>query len=667
MTEFQPKTTQRLAFRIITPLVLIGLLTGSSLYFSVFRSISGFIEERITAELKDMARQFYNICDRNLNDLLMSRAADDKNALWIKKGLAMGQLEDFLRENSLQGYLIENGETLVATWQSPSDLLKLIEKNKKRGLVTLTKFENKHYYVYFNRNHYDFGPWKWNIVLIKEAGQYSSLMKQVRNIYITSGMVHLIGAFFVFFLFRQSIEQPVRKIIAQLKKGEPPAYRGIYEFEFLSSNIRQIMDSLQEKTKWINQIYNIAVTKRGVDFFDDIATALGEIFNLNSTIAKVNPDGETASVVSMFLLEGTLRKNIPISLAGTPCEGVKKEKKIAIIPAGVYKDFPNVKGVCATPVETYMGMPILDRGGAVVAVMNVFGKQRDFSEADINLFKTIGQIVSTEFEILEKESEKEALMQQILLEQKLKAIGILASGVAHNFNNMLVGVLGYTSLIRIKLEEAQKEERPLQGDALAEIVKHLQTVESSAQRAGNLAKELGHIAKRKASSEGLISLIDINKIIKELQQLLVNIFSKNITIAASLSENIPAVQGDALQLEQAFLNICINSNDAMPNGGELTIETFVKDIAEKNPGYPFIKTGQYVTIRISDTGHGMDSETLNHIFEPFFTTKPVDKGTGLGLATAYSTIKAHNGYITVESSQDSGSTFTILLPVAQQE
>jgi signal transduction histidine kinase len=259
--------------------------------------------------------------------------------------------------------------------------------------------------------------------------------------------------------------------------------------------------------------------------------------------------------------------------------------------------------------------------------------------------------------------EKQRLMKQIIEEQKLKGIRVLASGIAHNFNNILVGVLGYASLIRTRLESAKKTNQPLQGQMLDEIIKHIDVIETSSQKAGRLAKELALFSKKRELEEDTIASVDINKVIAELNELILNTFPKNIEISTILTENLPVIKGNAHQLEQAILNICINSKDAMPDGGMLFIETYAARITEKIPEYLFLKPGNYVIIKISDTGTGMDEETISHIFEPFFTTKPVDKGIGLGLSAAYSIIKAHRGYIIAESSSGKGSTFTIYLPI----
>ena len=262
--------------------------------------------------------------------------------------------------------------------------------------------------------------------------------------------------------------------------------------------------------------------------------------------------------------------------------------------------------------------------------------------------------------------EKEKLMEQIIQERKLKGINVLASGVAHNFNNILVGVLGYISLARMKLQNAKEAGKPVQGEFMDEILDQLERAGASADKAGNLARELSVFSKKMAREGSCFAPVNINTIISELNELLLNTFPRNIKIDVSLTGDNPLIEGDASQLEQAFLNICVNSRDAMPGGGKLTIETSLVSITDKDTGYPYIKPGDYAIIKIFDTGKGIDKETMVHIFEPFFTTKPVDKGTGLGLATVYTTIRAHHGHVRADSNPGEGSAFTIILPVLKQ-
>lgn len=490
------RITHSLAFRIIAPAISLILATGFLLYIFVLHYISDFTEQHIKDSLMGISREIYNTCDRNLNELLKAGFADDEKAVRIKKGITIGIIEDFLHQNKSNGIIYEKGNELLTCCLSPK-ILKAVIKDARDNMVSAVEHDGTKYYIY----QMSFEPWDWRITLLKDAADYSALTKKVGFTYIATGGILAIAGLILLYYLRRTIKYPVSKIISSLKAGNQPEYKGIYEFEFLSSSISEMM------------------------------------------------------------------------------------------------------------------------------------------------------------------AEKQRLMKQVIEEQKLKGIAVLASGVAHNFNNMLVGVLGYASLISMKLEDAKRKNQTLQREDMDELLKFTRTIESSAQKASGLARDLAGLSRKRMLEKESVMPIDVNKLITDTQRLLSGMFPKSIEITAKINDDLPAIKGDIMQLEQALLNIAINSKDAMPDGGKLTMETFVANIVKENSKYHYLKDGKYVAIQISDTGTGMDEATLSHIFEPFFTTKPVDKGTGLGLATVYSIIKAHRGYVIAESIPNKGSTFTIYLPI----
>ncbi|MCL5236892.1 MAG: ATP-binding protein [Nitrospirae bacterium] len=655
MKEHQQNIVNSLAFRIIMPVIMIILLTGIGLYIFVLRSVSGFADRQIKKAFSEKASDINRICDENLNEILKKGLANDEKAVGIKKGFTIGVIEDYMHHNNLMGVIKEKNKNFLSACCLPPAFISALKKNTNLNEVTALDLSGKKYYIYSAR----FEPWDWHILLVRDAAEYSTLIRRVRFAYGITGATLFMAALMLIHYLNSAIQQPIKEIIAPLKKGEKPAYTGeIGEFEFISENIRLMMESLEEKTRWINHIHHIAVTRRGEEFFDEIAITIGKIFNLNSRIARVNPDSETATVFALYF-NGELQKNITISLKDTLCEGVRTKKQMIVIEKDAYKKFPLSDGLTrTTKADSYIGFPVFDRKGEVIGIVNAFGEHREFTESDINLLQTIGQMVAVEFEILERETEKEKLIEQIIQEQKLESIGILANGIAHNFNNILVGVLGYASLIRIRLEEARGESQP----ALDEIIRYIDVIETSAQKASNLVRELGNLSKGRPFEERADSPVNIDRVMDELQKLLVSTFPKNIEIISDLPDDLPRIKGDMSQLEQAILNVCLNSKDAMPGGGTLIIKTRTSIIAEKDSRHPYLLPGRYVKITVADTGVGIDEENLSRIFEPFFTTKPADKATGLGLSIAYAIIKAHNGHILAESTPGAGSTFTIHLP-----
>jgi len=246
-------------------------------------------------------------------------------------------------------------------------------------------------------------------------------------------------------------------------------------------------------------------------------------------------------------------------------------------------------------------------------------------------------------------TELSALQEQLLQAQKMESIGRLAGGVAHDFNNILSGVLGYASLMKTKMPPTHP------------FYDYVETIERGAVRASELTARLLGFAR-----QGQFARIplDVNKIAMDTAKLLQSTIKKTIEVHLDLQDGIPAISGDPSQIHQVIMNLCVNARDAMPDGGRLTLATGSRHI-DSPPGtldQP-LQEGTYVFIRIEDTGTGMSQETRQKIFEPFFTTKE-DKGTGLGLAMVYGVVQKHGGFSDVKSEPGSGSIFTVYLPVA---
>ncbi|MBI5027097.1 MAG: response regulator [Nitrospirae bacterium] len=641
------KIINSLPFRIITPVILIVLLIGLGLYLFVLRSVSGFADIHIKDNFLNMSHDVYNICDRSLSELLRTGLAGDEKAVRIKKGLAIGEIENFLRQNNIEGYIIENGKEVLYTGDLPPQFLEMMEKNLEENVVSSIEYAGGKYYTY----HIHFEPWKWHIILTKDASAYSQLVQKVNVAYGATAFILLINALLVLFYLHRSIRMPIDRIITSLKKGEKPGYKGIYEFEFLSNNVSQIMMSLQEEIKMLNNIYHIAASRRGEEFFDEVTMAIGRLFDLNSFIARINPDGETAYVVSLHL-NGEIKKGINIFLKDTPCEDITSRKHMCVIERNAYKQFPEVEFLTSIKADSYIGFAVFDRKGDVVGMVNAFGKQREFTEPDIKVFQTVGQMVATEFEMLEKEKEEKRMREQLFQAQKMEAIGSLAGGIAHDFNNMLQGILGYASLLKMKLSEDDPIYRPL------DVIEH------SAERAAELTKQLLGFARK---GKYIVEPLNLNDVVDDVLKLITRTFDRTIEIKTTIDSGLWAIEGDRSQIENVILNLCLNARDAMPAGGILHIKTSNIEIMEETKPFAWMKEGKYAVIKVNDTGRGMDEEVKKQIFEPFFTTKEKGKGTGMGLAMVYGVVKSHDGFITVDSELGKGSTFTIYLPAVEKE
>lgn len=268
------------------------------------------------------------------------------------------------------------------------------------------------------------------------------------------------------------------------------------------------------------------------------------------------------------------------------------------------------------------------------------------------LYQTGQQYVSElEYTIAERkraEAEKEKLRNQLVQSQKMDAIGQLAGGVAHDFNNMLCGIIGNAELLQSEITDKQ----------LRNLVNEIITL---GRRSADLIAQLLAFSRK---GQTQIVLIDLHQIIGDVISILKHSIHPNIKITTKLQTTPCITEGDPAQIQSALLNLAINARDAMPEGGTLEISTRIVNLdAQSTPQYTCEPSpGSYIEIAMADTGIGMDSTTLEHIYEPFFTTKKLGEGTGMGLSAVYGTMKSHGGAISVISIPGQGTTFRLYFP-----
>ncbi len=269
---------------------------------------------------------------------------------------------------------------------------------------------------------------------------------------------------------------------------------------------------------------------------------------------------------------------------------------------------------------------------------------------EVNLTATTvggeGRILAVVRDVTEKIRIEEDLRQN----EKMRAIGQLAGGVAHDFNNQLGGILGFAEILRTTTDD------PEQVECIDWIIK-------AADRAASLTGQLLSFARKGAVAH---DHVDLNQVVEETMAILKRTVDRRVKISCSRSESIPPVIGDAGQLQNALLNLAINARDAMPDGGTITFSTALAYLDEEYCAAHSHKVapGDFVKVSITDTGTGIDPETRERIFEPFFTTKREGEGTGMGLAAVFGTVNGHRGAIEVYTEPGHGTTFTVYLPSA---
>jgi len=284
---------------------------------------------------------------------------------------------------------------------------------------------------------------------------------------------------------------------------------------------------------------------------------------------------------------------------------------------------------------------------------------KDGAEKWVQLFGTSTEIhgrpsgLITVLDVTERkqsEAEKARLEEQYRQAQKMESVGRLAGGVAHDLNNLLTPILGFGGL----LEEDLREDDPDR--------EYVRQIIQAAEKSRDLVRQLMAFGRKQVLE---FKPLDLNAVVNEFEQLLRHTLHEDIALQIIAAQAVPAILGDMGQLQQVIMNLVVNAQDAMPDGGRLTIETGVAELdADYAAHHQGVLPGRYVLLTVTDTGIGIDEATREHIFEPFFTTKEIGKGTGLGLATVYGIVKQHGGNIWVYSEPGKGTTFKVYLPVA---
>jgi signal transduction histidine kinase/CheY-like chemotaxis protein/PAS domain-containing protein len=356
------------------------------------------------------------------------------------------------------------------------------------------------------------------------------------------------------------------------------------------------------------------------------AMVMAKHVGISSDFAEIIDIFPTTSPLIQILYQGILQypsnKAIPDQLIE---EARKTEKILAMVIIPIFHD------------------------NKLIAVFNPASKTvNDFSSSTINLLEAIAGITG---EVISRTRAEQALLiseERLIQAEKMQAIGLLAGGIAHDFNNQLTPIMGLTELVRHKIKDPELRE-------------YLSDVLTSAKHASVLTGQLLAFA-RKGNYQAV--LVDLNMIVLEVVRLLSHSIDKRITINHSLAK-IPCItKGDKTQIQNIFLNLALNSRDALPDGGEILFSTRLVNVDTKwcsNVSFEFLP-GSYVEICVTDNGTGMSKQVVDHLFEPFFTTKEPGKGTGMGLAAVYGTVKSHHGAITIETKTGRGTTMKVFLP-----
>ena len=303
-----------------------------------------------------------------------------------------------------------------------------------------------------------------------------------------------------------------------------------------------------------------------------------------------------------------------------------------------------------------IGLPLIVQGKTIACLTLYASEENAFEGEEFTLvFELAGDLAfGWEALLLRKQAEEDRksrrlLEEQLLQSQKMEAVGRLAGGISHDFNNLLMVIMAQTELLSLQLS----------GAALARA----ENVMTSAKRAAELTGQLLAFSRKQIVQPKVLSL---NPILADIAKMATHLVGEDVEIATSLSDELWPVMVDRSQFEQVIMNLVVNARDAMPNGGKLTLETLNTDITtEYITTHPLVPPGRYVMMAVSDTGVGIDESVQAHMFEPFFTTKSPGKGTGLGLSMVYGIVKQSRGFVWFYSELDKGTCFKIYLPAEE--
>jgi PAS domain S-box-containing protein len=330
----------------------------------------------------------------------------------------------------------------------------------------------------------------------------------------------------------------------------------------------------------------------------------------------------------------------------------------ALLQATGYKDTEIIGEFFGKTLISHNNPPALDEEIRARTILEggwrgeCLGRRKD--DTDFPVFLSTGQIKDSRglvigiFGIGQDITDRKRLEEQLLVSQKMEAVGRLAGGVAHDFNNLLGVIVGYSDLVL----DAFPSEDPRH--------QQLEQIKKAGLRATSLTRQLLTFSRKQVCQP---VVLDINALVTDFNKMLRRMVGEDIEFTNALHQGLGQVKVDPGQIEQVIMNLVVNSRDAMPNGGKLIIETANVDLDEDYCLlHPSVQPGRYVMLAVSDSGSGMDAKTQARIFEPFFTTKEEGKGTGLGLAIVYGVVKQSEGHIWVYSELGKGTTFKIYFP-----
>ncbi|MBI3884999.1 MAG: PAS domain S-box protein [Opitutae bacterium] len=388
----------------------------------------------------------------------------------------------------------------------------------------------------------------------------------------------------------------------------------------------------------------------GVDFFPTLVKELGALLVVRHVyVAEIVPEEPHRARTLAFCRGGELAENFEYELARSPCHDAMQSGTLSIREK-VRTLYPDCHASRVLGAESFLGIPLYSNRREVIGFFAVLDdRPATFDRLSRSLISVFAVRVEAELQRLHAEEDRRRIETQFFQAQKMEALGTLAGGVAHDFNNILTGILNYAELAKMSAPEN------------TEVVNYIDEVTNAGRRARDLVAQILAFSRSELCAPQPMHL---DPVVREALRLLRSTLPANVEIVQRMADDAPVVLADPSQMHQVVMNLCVNASQAIRDRTgriEVGLAAFKADrkFVHQHPGFP---PGVALKLTVSDTGPGMDQRTLNRIFEPFFTTKAPGEGTGLGLPVVHGIVKNHRGVIEVFSQPGEGVTVQVYLP-----
>lgn len=603
-----------LSYRLIFPAFIIILAISAALIISINTIANHIIKEFVWHAISSHVSETTRIIEQAQADLTTARLLDTPPVVQAKKKLVIEAISLSWQRRGVLG-VIADGDGGIIYANLPPAIIKQLPLSREDGHFHMD-YENDELIAQI----VDFPAWKWRIFVGTKTLAQAKARKEVYYLIplVVLGVALMFSAFFI--ILRRNLQRPMQLLVSALGTARDLPQTGITELDQIGIAMNQAMNSLKARTEELAE--ELEERKK-------TETALRAEKNKSEAIIAAMGDGVSIQDLTYKILyQNDVHKGFVGAHEGEYCFRAYESRETVCDGCPVAQTFND--GRVHTELRT-----VKQPGGI-----------RYFEVTSSPLRDAAGEITAG-IEVVRDVTAQRHSEEQLRQSQKMESIGQLAGGIAHDFNNILTAIIGYASLLELKLKKDEQ---------LRPYVSHI--LESS-ERASGLTKGLLAFSRKQPME---MKPLDLNELACGFRNIMSRLIGEDIELNLKCSPEDLVVDADKGQLEQVLMNLATNARDAMPHGGRIVIST-EHVVMDRDMGD--LGKGSYAVIVFTDNGSGIDSKTQEHIFEPFFTTKEVGKGTGLGLAVVYGIIRKHGGTIHLYSEPGQGTTFRVYLPFSE--